>query len=190
MTVGEDEGIFRTFHLPSPKRQLSGTFSLLPSFPQTTTLAFLSPSKNIISTMNRLSSIPRLALGRASALPKPSSSLARRSYASHKEIKFSNEGRAAMLRGVDVLANAVSVTLGPKGESRSLCRDEKPFVAEREAKRVEGRKEIEAHESRVKKADLLVLLPLFDMQDETLSSSSLMELPRSPKVSLSGPCGS
>ena len=34
----------------------------------------------------------------------------------HKEIKFSNEGRAAMLAGVDVLANAVSVTLGPKGE--------------------------------------------------------------------------
>lgn len=35
----------------------------------------------------------------------------------HKEIKFSNEGRAAMLAGVDVLANAVSVTLGPKGWS-------------------------------------------------------------------------
>lgn len=34
----------------------------------------------------------------------------------HKEIKFSNEGRAAMLAGVDTLANAVSVTLGPKGK--------------------------------------------------------------------------
>jgi chaperonin GroEL len=34
----------------------------------------------------------------------------------HKEIKFSNEGRASILKGVDVLANAVSVTLGPKGE--------------------------------------------------------------------------
>lgn len=34
----------------------------------------------------------------------------------HKEIKFSNEGRAAMLAGVDILANAVSVTLGPKGK--------------------------------------------------------------------------
>lgn len=33
----------------------------------------------------------------------------------HKEIKFSNEGRASILRGVDVLADAVSVTLGPKG---------------------------------------------------------------------------
>ena len=33
----------------------------------------------------------------------------------HKEIKFSNEGRAAILKGVEVLAKAVSVTLGPKG---------------------------------------------------------------------------
>ncbi len=33
----------------------------------------------------------------------------------HKEIKFSHEGRASMLAGVDVLAKAVSVTLGPKG---------------------------------------------------------------------------
>ncbi|MBW0493865.1 hypothetical protein O181_033580 [Austropuccinia psidii MF-1] len=38
-------------------------------------------------------------------------------YASHKEIKFSNEGRAAMLSGVDILAKAVSVTLGPKGRN-------------------------------------------------------------------------
>jgi len=33
----------------------------------------------------------------------------------HKEVKFSNEGRAAMLAGVEILAKAVSVTLGPKG---------------------------------------------------------------------------
>lgn len=36
----------------------------------------------------------------------------------HKEIKFSNDGRASILKGVDVLANAVQVTLGPKGEHR------------------------------------------------------------------------
>jgi chaperonin GroEL len=35
----------------------------------------------------------------------------------HKEIKFSNDGRASILKGVDVLANAVSVTLGPKGRN-------------------------------------------------------------------------
>ena len=36
----------------------------------------------------------------------------------HKEIKFSNDGRASILKGVDVLANAVQVTLGPKGTKR------------------------------------------------------------------------
>ena len=38
----------------------------------------------------------------------------------HKEIKFSNEGRASILAGVDMLAKAVSVTLGPKGRENSL----------------------------------------------------------------------
>lgn len=51
------------------------------------------------------------ALRRAAAKAKPT--LTR---GAHKEIKFSNEGRASILNGVDVLANAVSVTLGPKGE--------------------------------------------------------------------------
>lgn len=50
------------------------------------------------------------ALRRAAAKAKPS--LAR---GVHKDIKFSNDGRASILKGVDVLANAVSVTLGPKG---------------------------------------------------------------------------
>jgi len=34
-----------------------------------------------------------------------------------KEIKFGVEGRAAMLKGVDLLADAVQVTLGPKGRN-------------------------------------------------------------------------
>ncbi|WP_071396421.1 chaperonin GroEL [Bacillus tuaregi] len=34
-----------------------------------------------------------------------------------KEIKFSEEARRGMLRGVDALANAVKVTLGPKGRN-------------------------------------------------------------------------
>ena len=164
--------------LPSP----SCSLALKPRQP------LFSHPQNLISTMNRLSSIPRLALGRASAIPKPSSSLARRSYASHKEIKFSNEGRAAMLRGVDVLANAVSVTLGPKGKSRSPCRGRRAFVGEGEANKVEGRNEIEAHEARDGKADLLALLARFATQDETLSSSSLTEHPRSPRVSLPRRC--
>ena len=44
-----------------------------------------------------------------------------RRYA-HKDVKFSNEGRASILAGVDVLANAVSVTLGPKGVLYMFCR--------------------------------------------------------------------
>jgi len=55
------------------------------------------------------SNIFRLATRKAN---KPS--LAR---GAHKEIRFSNEGRASILKGVDILANAVSVTLGPKGRN-------------------------------------------------------------------------
>lgn len=36
---------------------------------------------------------------------------------SHKELKFGVEGRAALLKGVETLAKAVSVTLGPKGRN-------------------------------------------------------------------------
>ncbi|HEX9463948.1 MAG TPA: chaperonin GroEL [Alphaproteobacteria bacterium] len=45
-----------------------------------------------------------------------------------KEVKFSSEARAKMLRGVDILADAVKVTLGPKGRNVVL---DKPFGAPR-----------------------------------------------------------
>src|SRR5918912_503451 len=45
-----------------------------------------------------------------------------------KEVKFSTDARAKMLRGVEVLANAVKVTLGPKGRNVVL---EKSFGAPR-----------------------------------------------------------
>jgi chaperonin GroEL len=51
-----------------------------------------------------------------------SSSSAARTFSSsaaayaHKEVKFSNDGRASMLKGVNLLADAVSVTMGPKGQ--------------------------------------------------------------------------
>ena len=61
--------------------------------------------------MHHVSSSSSRALRRASA--KASRAILARG--AHKEIKFSNEGRASILKGVDVLANAVSVTLGPKG---------------------------------------------------------------------------
>jgi chaperonin GroEL len=53
-----------------------------------------------------------MSLRRAAARAATRPSLA---CGAHKEIKFSNEGRAAILKGVDILAKAVSVTLGPKG---------------------------------------------------------------------------
>ena len=37
--------------------------------------------------------------------------------ASGKVVKFGVEGRALMLQGVDMLADAVQVTLGPKGRN-------------------------------------------------------------------------
>jgi chaperonin GroEL len=43
--------------------------------------------------------------------------VARRGYAGHKELKFGVEARASLLKGVDILANAVAVTLGPKGRN-------------------------------------------------------------------------
>src|SRR3981081_1840104 len=45
-----------------------------------------------------------------------------------KEVKFSGEARDKMLRGVDILANAVKVTLGPKGRNVVL---DKSFGAPR-----------------------------------------------------------
>jgi len=47
---------------------------------------------------------------------------------SAKEVKFSGDAREKMLRGVDVLANAVKVTLGPKGRNVVI---EKSFGAPR-----------------------------------------------------------
>ena len=43
--------------------------------------------------------------------------VSRRWYAGHKELKFGVEGRASLLKGVDILAKAVAVTLGPKGRN-------------------------------------------------------------------------
>lgn len=44
-----------------------------------------------------------------------------RGMAGGKEIRFGVEGRAAMLKGVDMLADAVQVTLGPKGRNAIIA---------------------------------------------------------------------
>ncbi|ELU35615.1 hypothetical protein AG1IA_10355 [Rhizoctonia solani AG-1 IA] len=72
--------------------------------------------------MHRSTSMMRTSL---SGLPRSARSLVL-SRGAHKEVKFSNEGRAAMLKGVDILAKAVSVTLGPKGVS-GLCDMIQPY---------------------------------------------------------------
>ncbi|KAG0664641.1 chaperonin [Rhodotorula mucilaginosa] len=54
------------------------------------------------------------------AIPNAHTKVAARRFA-HKDIRFGNEGRTSLLKGVDVLAKAVSVTLGPKG--RNITKD-------------------------------------------------------------------
>ena len=50
---------------------------------------------------------------------------------SAKEIKFNSDARSRMLAGVETLANAVKVTLGPKGRNVLL---DKSFGAPRISK--------------------------------------------------------
>ena len=54
-----------------------------------------------------------------------------------KDVKFGSEARAKMLEGVDILANAVKVTLGPKGRNVVI---EKSFGAPRTTKASPSRK--------------------------------------------------
>src|SRR5512134_3236321 len=62
-----------------------------------------------------------------------------------KEIKFSEDARRAMLRGVDALANVVKITLGPKGRNVVL---EKKFGSPTITKDgVAVAKEIELHDA-------------------------------------------
>ncbi|KAJ2005366.1 chaperonin [Coemansia thaxteri] len=49
-----------------------------------------------------------------------------RSYSTHKELLFGIEGRNKLLKGVETLAKAVAVTLGPKGRNVLI---EQPFGA-------------------------------------------------------------
>ncbi|RUS21668.1 hypothetical protein BC937DRAFT_91905 [Endogone sp. FLAS-F59071] len=62
--------------------------------------------KPAVSRLPTVASLP----ARSTATP-----VLTRLYSTHKELKFGVEGRAALLKGVDILAKAVAVTLGPKG---------------------------------------------------------------------------
>jgi chaperonin GroEL len=65
---------------------------------------------NLQKKMYRLTRLAQSSKRAASALITP-----RQSYA--KDVKFGDDARAKMLQGVDVLADAVAVTLGPKGRN-------------------------------------------------------------------------
>lgn len=45
------------------------------------------------------------------------SNIRRSSFSTAKDVRFGDEGRAAMARGVNIIAKAVSATLGPKGRT-------------------------------------------------------------------------
>lgn len=65
--------------------------------------------------MFRLPSVVRSAhLTRHVLSPKLLAALSTSSHCNAKEIKFGRDGRSAMLKGVETLAEAVAVTLGPK----------------------------------------------------------------------------
>ena len=66
-----------------------------------------------------------------------------------KDVRFGGDARARMLRGVDILADAVKVTLGPKGRNVVL---DKSFGAPRitkdgvtVAKEIELRRQVREH---------------------------------------------
>ena len=61
----------------------------------------LQPARLVLSS--RVLS-PRLAMGFSTS----------NRHQAAKELKFGGDARAAMLQGVDILADAVAVTLGPK----------------------------------------------------------------------------
>lgn len=70
----------------------------------------------MLSITRALKAKAPMAVRQASAsLAMPARFSNARLYSSHKEINFGIEGRAKLLKGVEILAKAVAVTLGPKG---------------------------------------------------------------------------
>jgi len=74
-----------------------------------------------ITLLSQSTTIMNVVLRSRAALPRPfrllqSAFVVKRGYAS-KDVIFGNDARQGMLKGVDVLAKAVSATLGPKGRT-------------------------------------------------------------------------
>src|SRR5262249_17596734 len=69
-----------------------------------------------------------ISLERTARATRSHKQIFRRNHMAAKEVKFSVDARHKMLRGIDILTNAVRVTLGPKGRNVVL---EKSFGAPR-----------------------------------------------------------
>src|SRR5258705_56189 len=96
-----------------------------------------------------------------------------------KDVRFGGEARDKMLRGVDILANAVKVTLGPKGRNVVL---DKSFGAPRITKDgVTVAKEIEL-QHKLQATSRTICAPMFSY----LSSSSISLATVTPSLVMRG----
>ena len=84
--------------------------SILPDIPHIISVPFLL----LTSILNHIMMNKSWTRTTVSQVAK---STLKRTFASGKDIRFGTEGRAAMLLGADKLADAVQVTLGPKGRN-------------------------------------------------------------------------
>ncbi len=101
-----------------------------------------------------------------------------------KEVKFASDARDRMLRGVDTLANAVKVTLGPKGRNVVI---EKSFGAPRITKvGVTVAKEIELKDKFENSIDLAVGTVVKDLESHAKKVSANSEIAQVATISANG----
>lgn len=67
--------------------------------------------------LSRVASSIKSVGARTNPKPRSAQPIARRTYATGKDVRFGTEARSLMLQGVQKLADAVAVTLGPKGRN-------------------------------------------------------------------------
>jgi len=95
---------------PTTNRQSPTVWSIIPVCTKERKKMFSLSRSNIVRRAGAVASVQRtLAPAVATVMP-------RRNYAA-KDVRFGNDGRQAMLEGVNKLADAVAVTLGPKGRN-------------------------------------------------------------------------
>src|SRR6266508_1141735 len=83
--------------------------------------SFPTPPRKSPPRATSSASSKRASLGRrlpdATASARPHNIISETTAMAAKEVRFSVDARDKMLRGVDILNNAVKVTLGPKGRN-------------------------------------------------------------------------